>query len=214
MSGVLAIWNDRVPDGEAEYEAWYQDEHVPERLALPGFREARRYEAVQADRRYFTWYALESADCIRSPAYRARLEAPTPRTRAAMRDFGGMVRAELTVVASAGRGLGAYAVCLRWECGQEGSTPLDHWLRQPGVVRAQAWRAASGADSLPATAEKACRDAPDATVAGTLLVECLRLEDADGVARALADASARLGTEVASVGVYHLLCCTRAEAGP
>ena len=35
--GILAIWHDCAPGREAEFEAWYQQEHLIERLAVPGF---------------------------------------------------------------------------------------------------------------------------------------------------------------------------------
>ena len=117
MGGVLAVWNNRVDADEAEYEAWYQEEHVPQRLAFAGFRQARRYEAVAADRRYFTWYALDDVAVLRAPGYLACLDDPTPRTRAAMPSFRDMVRAELTVAASNARGIGGFAVCLRLDAG-------------------------------------------------------------------------------------------------
>ena len=35
--GILAIWNDCRAGREAEFEAWFQGEHLLERLAVPGF---------------------------------------------------------------------------------------------------------------------------------------------------------------------------------
>jgi heme-degrading monooxygenase HmoA len=35
--GVLAIFNNVAPGREAEFEEWFQHEHLAERLAVPGF---------------------------------------------------------------------------------------------------------------------------------------------------------------------------------
>jgi hypothetical protein len=35
--GLLAVWADVDPEVEAEFNEWYDKEHVPERLAVPGF---------------------------------------------------------------------------------------------------------------------------------------------------------------------------------
>lgn len=34
--GLLAVWNDIAAEDEAEFNAWYVEEHVPERLGIPG----------------------------------------------------------------------------------------------------------------------------------------------------------------------------------
>ena len=34
---VLAFWHDVAPGGEAEFDQWHLREHIPERLAVPGF---------------------------------------------------------------------------------------------------------------------------------------------------------------------------------
>jgi hypothetical protein len=43
---VLAFFHHIVAGREAEFEEWSQHEHLPERIALPGFVMGRRYEAV------------------------------------------------------------------------------------------------------------------------------------------------------------------------
>lgn len=57
--GVLAIWNDCRAGREAEFEEWFQGEHLLERLAVPGFPAAgiRRYPA-QPVTSIFIWSSL------------------------------------------------------------------------------------------------------------------------------------------------------------
>jgi hypothetical protein len=44
--GILAIWNDVRTGDEAEFEAWFQGEHLVERLAVTGFLFGRRHQAT------------------------------------------------------------------------------------------------------------------------------------------------------------------------
>ncbi len=63
---------------EEEFNAWYDQEHLPERLAIPGFRSARRWVC---ERTYLATYELDSLTVLSSPAYLARYQHPTPWTR-------------------------------------------------------------------------------------------------------------------------------------
>ena len=60
-------------DDEDGFNAWYDEEHVPLRLAVPGFLNARRYKAAEANwPRYLALYDLESVDVLKTSQY-ARL---------------------------------------------------------------------------------------------------------------------------------------------
>ena len=50
--GLLAVWNDIAAEDEAEFNAWYVEEHVPERLGVPGILSARRYRDAAAPLSY------------------------------------------------------------------------------------------------------------------------------------------------------------------
>ena len=41
--GVMTVMTDVAPAQEAEFNRWYDEEHVPERVALDGVRCARRW---------------------------------------------------------------------------------------------------------------------------------------------------------------------------
>jgi hypothetical protein len=53
---VLAFWHDVTPEGREEFDHWHVREHVPERLAVPGFLRFRRYEVVHGPAAYFYFY--------------------------------------------------------------------------------------------------------------------------------------------------------------
>jgi len=76
--GVLAIWNGIAPEAEEDFVAWHVREHIPERLALPGFLRGRRYVALDGFPKYFNFYETTTADDLSSAAYRARsMRRPT-----------------------------------------------------------------------------------------------------------------------------------------
>ena len=71
MQGLLAAFMNPPLDDEAGFNAWYDDEHVPNRLATPGFRTATRYKAADSEYpRYLALYDLDSVAVLESPAYR------------------------------------------------------------------------------------------------------------------------------------------------
>ncbi|MEW2622482.1 hypothetical protein [Streptomyces sp. NPDC048106] len=49
-------------DVEDEYNAWYDEVHLPEVCALPGFTEGRRYAPVGEDGPYVALYFMEAPD--------------------------------------------------------------------------------------------------------------------------------------------------------
>ncbi len=59
--GVLAIWNGIAEEAEADFLAWHVREHIPERVAVPGFLRARRYVALRGEPRYFNFYEHDVA---------------------------------------------------------------------------------------------------------------------------------------------------------
>src|SRR5690349_12049095 len=53
--GLLAVWSRVQPQDEDDLNRWYAAEHLPERLAVPGFLGARRYRSP-GDRTYLALY--------------------------------------------------------------------------------------------------------------------------------------------------------------
>jgi hypothetical protein len=87
MRGFLVVTNNIDPAAEAEFNRWYHDEHLDQRLAVPGFTTARRYLAIDSPQRYAALYETESPATLQSPAYAELLRSPTPRTAAMMPSF-------------------------------------------------------------------------------------------------------------------------------
>src|SRR5438034_11005985 len=58
---------------EAEFNRWYDREHLEERVAIPGFLEARRYIAHDGNPKYLSRYSTETFEVLDSHAYRTAL---------------------------------------------------------------------------------------------------------------------------------------------
>jgi hypothetical protein len=97
--GLLLTLTEPPPAMEEEFNAWYDDEHLAERLAIPGFRSAQRWvaEVPPGAGKYLATYELESPEVLLSRDYLERFENPTPWSK---------------------RCLGKAAVFKRWTCEQ------------------------------------------------------------------------------------------------
>lgn len=67
---LLLVMMDIDPEHEAEFNRWYDEEHVPERMAIPGFLSARRYRAIEGEPKYLALYELEDPSVLESETYR------------------------------------------------------------------------------------------------------------------------------------------------
>jgi hypothetical protein len=73
--GVMVVRSGPAEGREDEYNRWYDEVHVPEILAVPGFVGARRFRALDGDH-YLTVYDLEAEDITVPVAeFRARSAA-------------------------------------------------------------------------------------------------------------------------------------------
>jgi hypothetical protein len=78
--GLLLTLTEPPPEMEEEFNAWYDGEHLAERLAIPGFRSARRWVAdvPPGAGKYLATYELDSVAVLTSQEYLRRFENPTP----------------------------------------------------------------------------------------------------------------------------------------
>jgi uncharacterized protein DUF4286 len=89
--GMLLVMANIDPAIEREFNEWYEREHLTERMAIPGFRRARRFTAVEGSPKYLAIYDLESIEVLNSVAYRhavgAGKSALTRRMEPQLRNF-------------------------------------------------------------------------------------------------------------------------------
>jgi hypothetical protein len=115
---------------EAEFNRWYDSEHLEERVAIPGFLEARRYVAHQGNPKYLSLYSTETFDVLDSPAYRTALANQTAWSKANIARFKDMIRGVARITISRGIGRGAVLGIIRLRPPAGGEDKLRSALRE------------------------------------------------------------------------------------
>ena len=128
--GMLLTSMDIDPSDEAEFNRWYDREHLEERVAIEGFLEARRYVAHHGSPKYLCLYSTATFDALDSPAYRAKLANPTDWSRKTMARFKNMIRAVARITISRGQGRGAALGIVRLRPFADGEDTLRAALRE------------------------------------------------------------------------------------
>ncbi len=79
-TGLLMVWADVDPEFEAEFNRWYDEEHIEHLLKVPGFLSAGRYVALKGGPKYLAMYELEAPSVMHSAAFLDGVRyRPTPR---------------------------------------------------------------------------------------------------------------------------------------
>lgn len=139
-TGAVAIWHDIAEEGRQNFYDWHGREHMPERVAIPGFRRGRRYIAFDADLEYFNLYEADSLAVVTGPDYQERLNNPTPWTVDSVQHYRRVARSLCQVVASVGPGQGGLVATLRYDLAD------DDWARHAEAM---------SRERLPSLAEEA-----------------------------------------------------------
>jgi hypothetical protein len=201
--GILAIWNDVRPGQEAAFDAWFQSEHLLERLGVPGFKFVSRHEALLGAPRYFNFYIVDNPDVLTSKPYLERLDNPTPMTKKIMSEaFINMNRTVCHRAPRRGHFSGAFAVTVRFNDAPDMAkvTALaDELVQDTKIAGCELWTAVDTAGA-PVSAEEKLRGG-DKKIKACLVVDTLRKDEAETLA-------ARLSKQFpdAEVGIYAVLC--------
>jgi hypothetical protein len=125
--GMLLTSMDIEPADEAEFNRWYDREHLEERVAIDGFLEARRYHAYTGSPKFLFLYSTGNIDVLDSPAYRKRLDNPTEWSKLNMARFKNMIRVVARITESCGIGRGSKLGIVRFrpEAGHEDALRRD-----------------------------------------------------------------------------------------
>ena len=177
--GALFIWNDVAAGSEGEFDRWHIKEHMPERLAVPGFLRGRRYTADSDHPRYFTLYETASVETLGSSPYLARLNDPSPWSRELFPRWRNTTRTACRVTATLGQGIGGCVATLELGAELRRDRELREWLTElvlPRLVEHQDVVGvhlceADTAVSQIATEEKRDRGGSDAVARWVVLVE-------------------------------------------
>jgi hypothetical protein len=206
--GMLLTSMDIDPADEADFNRWYDREHLAERVAIDGFLEARRYIADEAAPKYLSLYSTETFDVLDSPAYRTALANQTDWSKANIARFKNMIRAVARITISRGQGRGAALGIVRLrpaiDSQDELRASLRHALdpqRLDGIISMHL------IESDPALS-KPLTDNPSASAPGAgdwfVLIDATDRNAASGSAVFLADEALGNST-VVSTGIYRLM---------
>ena len=160
-TAAVAMWWDIAPQMQAEFEEWHTREHMPERLAIPGFLRGTRWISVSGEPRYFVLYEVTEAATLTGKAYLDRLNHPTPWSRRMMPHHRNMVRSLCRVRASYGGLLGQALAAIQLSAAPQ-ALPARAGLAGAHLLESQPMPAAQ-------TAEQKIRGA-DASTNWVLLV--------------------------------------------
>jgi hypothetical protein len=176
---ILAFSHDVTPGSETDWTEWHDREHIPERLAIPGFLRLRRYVTLGPGPRFFYFYETESLDVLQSPAYLERLGNPTAWTKRCIQYVINNKRTACRVSASLGHALGGVIAVVELGPGSGGADALRRWLvetawpgalARPGIVGVHLGEADAAATTVK-TDEKKLLQTPDAMSRWLVLLE-------------------------------------------
>src|SRR5262249_54037298 len=125
---AVAIWCDVAYGVRPEFDNWHAHEHMPERLAIPGFLRGSRWVAERGEG-YFILYEVQNEAVIAGEAYLKRLNNPTLWSRKMMPHHRNMVRGLCRVEASGGTALGQALATIRFSADGARSAQLLPWMR-------------------------------------------------------------------------------------
>jgi hypothetical protein len=128
--GMLLTSMDIDAAHEAEFNRWYDREHLEERVAIEGFLEARRYVAHEAQPKYLSLYSTGTFEVLDSPAYRTALANQTEWSKTNISRFKNMIRAVARITVSRGQGRGTALGIIRLRPTAGGEEKLRAMLRE------------------------------------------------------------------------------------
>jgi hypothetical protein len=217
-SGILVVWTDVIAEHETEFNSWYNEQHLPERLAVPGILNARRYGGG-ASPKYLAYYETEAPEVMVSDYYTERLANPTEWTQRVMPWFTATVRSICKVKANFGHGVGGVVQTLTFSIGQaEDAVPawltahaLPEAASHLGCVRVQLWHNDATITNRPSP-EQAMRPQRDSTADWVIIVEAVAESAlAEIIPSITKQLSERGATQIRSQGPYQLLNYLRKE---
>ncbi len=162
-TGLMMVWMDVPADKEEEFDHWYNEEHLPELLAIPGVLNAARYEAVSSGPKHLACYELESPAVVETEAFTSR--KPTewaqrigPRVIATNRinNVYRMIYPKELNPAIASAGMAPALQIGRMDIAPENSEEWNKWYsgvyvpnyeKVPGCIRGRRWNAVRGEPS-------------------------------------------------------------------
>jgi hypothetical protein len=205
--GMLLTSMDIDEAHEADFNRWYDREHLEERVAIEGFVEARRYVAIEGAPKYLSLYSTETFEVLDSPRYREALANQTVWSKANIARFKNMIRGVARITISRGKGRGAVLGIVRFRPAPGNEHQLRSALREAFDPATHDGIISMHLIENDSTLSKPLTDNPSASAAASDWFGLIDATDATpahtAVRRLINDAG--FNSEVISSGVYRLL---------
>jgi hypothetical protein len=165
--GLLAVWTDIPLHVEADFNRWYDEEHLVERAGIPGFLGARRYVSLQGTPKYFALYDTVDAQVLQSDPYLKVLNNASPWTQRIRPHFQNFVRNEYELILTLGtipERASPYVLLVRMGIPPEHEDEFNDWYNTDhvpalagvsGVYGVRRYRATAGSPAYLAMYELA-----------------------------------------------------------
>jgi hypothetical protein len=169
---LLAVWMETTPEKEDDLNRWYEEEHLADRMASPGFLRVRRYVSVSGGPKYVALYDLADG-ALTSDAYMKARGNPTEWTKRVLGGLTTSIRNEYTLVKSIGESPATpapYLLMVALETDDEHDAELNDWYDNehlaalqsvPGCYTAKRYQATSPAQGFPKNLAIYELDAPE-----------------------------------------------------
>jgi len=201
-SAMLAIWSDVPQQQETDYLHWLMREHTPERVGIPGFEAVRVFRADLPEVcRYLILYDLAAPSVLTSPAYLARLNAPTAWSQRIMPTLRNFVRGGGCVRVMRGTGGGAHLLPFRLaRTASEAGSLLETLVTEERVCAVRLLEVDQEGSGVP-TNERALRGG-DGSFPSLLLIEAAEAAALRGALSRHRSGIAALGAHVEDPALY------------
>ena len=180
----------------AEFLDFHNREHIPERVAIPGFHSGRRFVSAANPNLFLIVYEVDALAVLTSKAYLARLNDPTEWTRRCLSFIRSSDRMAIGLGFSLGIGHGGHACLLRGDpAAAQLSPPGDaaRLLALPGIVAVRGGWINPEASDVD-TAERQALAAPPHERDAVMLIEAA---SAESLRQAIAEAAPAMKTDAA-----------------
>ena len=156
-TGLYTVWMDIAEEHEDFFNRWYNEEHIPELMSVPGILNAARYEAVRSGPKHLACYELESVAVVETDAFKNRprtewAKQVGPRTNTMSNIYEMVYPKELTPQI-AGSDMAPVLQIGRMDIAPEHEEEWNQWYsgiyvpnyeKVPGCIRGRRWKAVRG----------------------------------------------------------------------
>ncbi len=125
------------------FHEWYETDHIPARMALPGLRGARRFRALDGKPEYLAIYELDSLDALQTEAYLELKRRPSQLTDDMLAKVHGFTRFTCEQLSDFGETIyGSFLSVVAFSVPENDVAEFDAWYENehvPMLLEAPDW---------------------------------------------------------------------------